>query len=271
VTEQNPNPLDLECLRDFDHARFGVLARSLQILLAHGAMDYAIAAVRQFAVQTRRRVATPASQLVDVVPVRLANSLETIGCTTLSAFLKLRDVEVLSTPDVDVGALAIREQLRRELAAGRLLEACGGDEELAFDFLADSVPHNVLDYVEGRMNQSVTNVSVLDALKVLSERGDEAVREIDSKIAALRSEMDQLNKMRSMLAPKVKRKMKLPEKYKPLSDAMAVLLRGEKESLRPKDLATRLKSSGIVIGKIAANDSRFMRYDDGRIGLAAAI
>jgi hypothetical protein len=264
-----PNPLDLECLRDFDHARFGVLARSLQVLLGRGALDYAIAAVREFARQTRRRVATSASQLVDVLPLRLANALETIGCTTLSAFLQLQDAEVLSTPNVDGGALVIREQLRRELAAGKLLESCVG-EELAFDFFADTVPQCVLDYVEGRMNQSVANVSVLDALKVLSERGDEAVREIDSKIAALQSEMDQLNKMRSMLVPKVKRKIKLPEKYKPLSDAMAEMLRGEKESLRPKVLATRLKSSGIVIGKIAANDSRFMRYDDGRIGLAAA-
>jgi hypothetical protein len=265
-----PNPLDLECLRDFDHARFGVLARSLQVLLGRGALDYAIAAVREFARQTRRRVATPASQLVDVLPLRLANALETIGCTTLSAFLQLQDAEVLSTPNVDGGALVIREQLRRELAAGELLEVCGGDEELAFDFFADTVPQCVLDYVEGRMNQSVANVSVLDALKILSERGDEAVREIDSKIAALQSEMDQLNKMRSMLVPKAKRRFKLPEKYKPLSDAMAEMLRGEKESLRPKVLATRLKSSGIVIGKIAANDSRFMRYDDGRIGLAAA-
>jgi uncharacterized small protein (DUF1192 family) len=256
-----PNPLDLECLRDFDHARFGVLARSLQVLLGRGALDYAIAAVREFARQTRRRVATPASQLVDVLPLRLANALETIGCTTLSAFLQLQDAEVLSTPNVDGGALVIREQLRRELAAGKLLESCVG-EELAFDFFADTVPQCVLDYVEGRMNQSVANVSVLDALKILSERGDEAVREIDSKIAALQSEMDQLTK--------AKRRFKLPEKYKPLSDAMAEMLRGEKESLRPKVLATRLKSSGIVIGKIAANDSRFMRYDDGRIGLAAA-
>lgn len=260
--------MELECLQGFDHARFGVLARSLQVLLGRGALDHAIFAVRQFAVQTRRRVATPASQLVDVVPVRLANALEEIGVTTVAAFLRMRDAELFSVANVADAALAVRERLRQELAAGKLLEACGGDEELAFDWFADYVPRGVLDYVDGIMNQSTVNVSVMDALKVLSERGPEAVREIDTKLASLRVEIDQLKQMRSMLAPKEKRKMKLPDKYKQLGDAIAEMLKSEKEALRPKVIAARLHSSGIVVGKIAANDARFMRYDDGRIGLA---
>ena len=262
------NPLELECLQGFDHSRFGVLARALQVLLGHGAVDYAVAAVRQFAQQTRRRVATPSSQLVDVISIRTANALEQIGCTTVAAFLMLQDAEVLAVPNVGERVLADREQLRRELAAGVRLEEYGSDEDLAFDFFAADVPRDVLDYVEGRMNQSLQNVSVMDALRVLAERGNEAAREIDVKIASLNAEIAQLKKMRSMLGVKAVRKpTELSDKYKPIADAMAkVLVDGVSDM--PGKIAPKVNASPIIVGKIAKEDSRFMRCEDGRICLA---
>jgi hypothetical protein len=262
------DPLELECLQGFDHARFGVLARSLQVLLGHGAVDYAIDAVRQFAQATRRQPASLGSQLVDVLPVRIANALEEIGCTTAAAFLKLSDGEICSVPGLGEQTIAMREQLRLEIASGVRLEECGGDEELEFDFLADC-PREVLDYVEGRMSQSDTKeVSVLDALKVIAERGTEAVAAIDRKLIELEAEVASLKKMKAMLMPATPRKpARLADKYIPIADGMFEHLKGGVSAM-PGKIAVQVQSSAIIVGKIAKEDKRFMRYSDGRIGLA---
>jgi hypothetical protein len=182
--------------------------------------------------------------------------------------LKLRDAEILAVPNLGERVIEIREQLRRELAAGVRLEECGGDEELEFDWLADDVPREVLDFVEGRMIQPEgKQVSVMDALKVISERGMEAAMEIDRKLIALEAEIASLKKMKAMLLPPAPRKpMRLPESAAPVASAMLKALVGK--TLKPSEIASEVKSTAIMVGKIAKNDSRFMRYSDGRIGIA---
>lgn len=131
----NLNPNGLECLEDFDHGKFGVLARKLQLLLATGQTERAVEEVRQFALETRRRPATMQSQLVDVVPVRLANALHLIGVQTVAAFLRCTDAQLMGVPNVGELAVLIRERVARELATGRLLEGLEEDQrQLAYDF-----------------------------------------------------------------------------------------------------------------------------------------
>lgn len=263
------NPMDLECLRDFDHQRFGVLARALQVLLAHGALDYAIAAVRQFAAQTRRVPATRATQLIDVVGVRIANALEDIGCTTVGAFVRMCDGQILAVPNLGDGVVAIRDRLILELQRGELVEdlCAGGAEGLEFDFLDAEVPRELVQFSEGVMSTGVSsNVSVFDALRVLSERREEAAREIEAKIIALEDEISSLKQMQKLLGGKTKKQRKLPGDLVKVAASMAEVLVGK--ALKPGEIAGMIGSTPIQIGKIAANDERFKRNSDGRIALA---
>lgn len=268
------NPLDLECLKGFDHDRFGVLARSLQVLLAHGAMDYAIAAVRQFAVQTRLVPATMESQLVDVVGVRLANALEGVGCTTVAAFLHMADWAITRIPNVGEGAVATRDRLRAELGTGRVLEEWDSDG-LEFDFLAAEFPREVIQFVErdmsAGMNSSVSQpagqLNVFEALKLLSNNRNAAAREIETRIVALEDEIDSLKAMLKLLGKKKAKQAKpLAGDMARVATAMLSLL--VDKAMKPGEIASEIGSTAIQVGKVAANDARFKRHADGRIALA---
>jgi hypothetical protein len=264
ILQSIQNPLGLECLSGFDHQRFGVLARALQVLLAHGAIEYAVSSVRQFAAQTRSTPATQSSPLVEVVGVRLANAMEQVGCTTVGAFTRMADAEILSVPNVGEGAIAIRDRLRCELASGEL--ASQDFEELEFDFLDWRYPHEVLKFSEVAMSLGSANISVMDALKVLSKRREEGTREIDSQIARLESEINSLKQMRKLLGGKNKKAKSLSSDLQKVASRMADALVGK--AMKPGEIAGLLGSTAIQIGKIAANDARFKRNDDGRIVLA---
>lgn len=263
----DPDPLKLECLAGFDHGRFGVACRAMQVLLAYGYVDRAVDCLRQFAVQSRRQVATPQTPLVDVVPVRLANALEELGVTTLAAFLRCGDRQLEGVANVGSGAIRLREQLRSELLTGELR---AGEEvdDLSFDFLTDEYPEEVLKFIERKTEVSATEVTVLDALKVIAERGSEAVEQIDVKIEQLQSEIDQLKKMRALLGPKETRTLKLTAEHLKVADRIESVLKANAAAMMPKHLAAKCGLHYAIVGRIARADRRFMRYDDGRIGLA---
>lgn len=270
----DPDPLKLECLEGFDHGRFGVACRTIQVLLGYGYVDRAVECLRQFAVESRRRAATPQTPLVDVVPVRVANSLEQIGITTLAAFLRASDQQLWSVPNIGEGCIRLREQLRRELQTGELMAGEPVDD-LSLDFLKDECPQEVLDFVERNRQVSSASVSVLDALKVIADRGAEAVSEIDSKIADLQAEIDQLKKMRSLLGGKTNprergeyKPMQLTDEHVETADKMHKVLTDARAALPPAQIASKIGQHFALVGRIAKADSRFMRYSDGRIGLA---
>lgn len=271
---------ELDCLKGFDHARFGVLARTLQILFAYDQIEHACRAVRQFGQQTRKKVASPSSQLIDVIPVKIANALEECAeVTTVHAFLAMSEKQIRKIPSCGDGVVELQSSLRKELATGELMEVCGGDEELYFEFKPeDRLPVAVEEFVRSiPMHSGVREqpISVMDALKVLAERGEEAAREIDVKIAEHKKQIAELKRMRSMLGGTKKQRAQKPlsDELKRLGDSMHNILRGESVGLRPSVLASKLTTpknrvAPVQIGMVAARDSRFMRYDDGTIGLA---
>lgn len=270
-----------DCLVGFDHARFGVLARSLQVLLAHNAVEHAHMAVRGFAQQAHKRKATRQSLLVDLMPLRYANALEDVGCVTLQAFLAMSNRDIECIPECGEWVISQRDRMRGLLQSGELYEVCGDDEDLYYDFReGDKLPSSLQRFTEGaRMSNGMgsisdrRNVSVMDALLVISERKDEACREIDAKLDALTKEIRELKQLKSMLVGKQTKVRALSDTHKVIADLMFKSLRTATSSLKPAEIANLVTSpkqavTAIIVGKIVKNDKRFVRWSDGRISLA---
>lgn len=119
-------------LEKFDAIRWSVACREMQIRLIHGNVDSAVRILREFALNTKSFVATLESNVCEVFPLRIANMLDELGCTTVMSVDKINDSTLLAIPNVsNVTVMQIR-RIIKEIKAG-LVPSISKDEECLID------------------------------------------------------------------------------------------------------------------------------------------
>jgi hypothetical protein len=274
------NPMDVEALREFDFARFGILARSLQVLLGHGQLPLALLAVRQFFACTRRDAVSFETPLADAIPVRYCNALqEKYGWDlNVGAFCKMSDAEVTGVDQCGDMVRELRDALKAEVTSGVRRKYIESEDELWFDFDAwdasadaclaitkvrlekDQVVEKVSVATEEVIVSASNEISVVDALKVLASKSDEAVAELDARIANYKAKILDLRKMRRMLAgpgtsgPRAAGQQS--DKMREVADKLVECMQPGARYL-PKELADLISSSYMTVGRAARSDARF--------------
>ncbi len=279
------NPLNVDVLQNFDFARFGVLARSLQILLAHGQLDHAIAALRQFAAATHIQPITADTLLCDAIPLRYANVIESeYGVMNVQAFCKLPD-QALRTRCGGEHLIVLRDQLAHALKHRGRSEV-SIDEDLWFDFSDVPMP----DWTGQLTQRSLTeddrmNNTTLQTLKELLNDPSAAITEIDERIDSLQAEVESLRQMRRLLdrtgnrsnrsAPSRRLRPNVSadvtQRWTDLAERIAAVMemgRGYKaKQIQGMCAEVGLHIDYAMIGRIARNSNRF-RVVSGLIELA---
>lgn len=295
--QQTQNPLGIEVLETFDFAKFGTLARALQILLATGQVDYAVSAVRQFAQATCAEQLGPESPLASAIPLRYANAIETAYARVfnLQAFAALSDTAIQSIPGCSDAVIEWRDRIRDCIKYDRPITEWIGDElDLWFDFMDEPMPSWTdqllrsigLQPVSGigfqpvlpstSTTKGVSNVStgtdLLTTMRALFDQSADALRKIDQAIAAKENEIAELKQMRKMLERvtsgtrstdkrQTAAKAETSERYKSLADQMVQLMTVGRQ-YKARQLEQMLTEAGVtvtyvIVGKVAARDPRF--------------
>jgi hypothetical protein len=254
-----------ELLLDWDRTAFGIACRKIEILLLHGENEKAIGVLRGVICRQSRALPTILSPLGDVLPLRIANLLEDGGYQTLWALQRATDAELLAVPNIGLCAVDLIRKTVACVVAGRPLPAADDLSDLEPDW---DLP--VLFQTEG--DRIVSQIE--EALKVLLESGDGAVKEIDAKISRLTSEIENLKRMRKLLSPMAPNSRLKTHSAKAdwaeLSKTIAEVIR-EKGPLRAKEIGTLIGADYAHVGRIARQFPDVLtRTPDGLIALADA-
>lgn len=277
----------VDVFRDFDHARYGVLARTVQVLLAHGRSDLACMAVKQFAASLRREPIRPETALYAAIHMRLATAIEDhFGIVTVGAFLGIPPRSLLAIHGLGMTAVEAQQKLRRAVELGEQPEFINREDELSFEFDEDRIRQwtfhlsEAVKSIEKKTEvPTVSNaepskpISVIEALRVLASKNTEAIAEIDKRIAEHEEKIRELRVMRDMVAgPTRAARRSLTsdgklEEYKQLASKMAALMQRGK-TYRATQLSTLMGDIGFTkIGRIVANNQDLFRKRGPEISL----
>jgi hypothetical protein len=256
-----------DLLQTWDRAAYGIACRQIEILLLHGENEKAIGVLRGVIRRQSRAKPTLGSPLGDLLPIRIANMLEDGGYHTLAACDRASDAELLALKQCGPAAVELIRETVLCVVAGRPLPAADDFSDLEPDWELTTT----LFQTEG--DRIVSQIE--EALKVLLDSGDGAVREIDAKIARLTSEIENLKRMRKLLSPMAPQSNRLKTDsakadWAQLSKTIAQVIR-EKGPLRAKEIGTLIGADYAHVGRIVRQFPDVLtKSPDGLIALADA-
>lgn len=241
----------------FDHQRWTITCRMMQLRIARNELDGAHAALRNFCQQPWRQLATIKSPIAAVLPRKIANALEEDGYDTLESLL-LEDAEtLLGVPNIGTTTLALIRDVSRKVLRGEVHEAYF-DDELEPD------RQLCLLFEKGVFRMSDVS-SILQSVEALSS--PDTIQQINNEIGRLEAQIEKLKGVRKLLGGgKGLRPMKLTPAHVKIADSMAKALAGS-DGMRPGDLAKRVSANHLTVGRIAKSDPRF-KSDGKQITLA---
>lgn len=268
-----PDTIDKEAnirdlLQGWDRVAFGVACRQMEVLILRGQHDAALRVLRQQFRQKSPQRPTLQSPLVDVLPYRLADELESHGFTTLASVHGTTDEDLLAIANVGPSSIDLIRQTVRCVIARQPLPY---QEDLS-----DLEPEWELPVVSFQTEGERIVSRVEEALAVLLESGDAALAEIDAKIGKLNIEIDNLKRMRKLLAPAAPEGRKARGPYKSadfgdLAQQIAKVIKS-KGPMKPSAVAEQLGLSNYThIGRcVAATPELLAKNATGEITLADA-
>lgn len=268
-----------ELLERWNRDGFGVFCRTLEVLLIRGHNAAAMRLLQSFSGWTDPNPVSLASHVADVLPIRIANALESVGVLTLGAADKATDLELLKIDQIgEYGVQAIRAACAAARAGQRLeryvLEhepSLAPDWEVDRDLAIAMCGGCTCQGVETGEVTAGTEVTkrrrivatdktdisgALAALAVLMENPTAAVAQIDAEIESLSAEIAALKRQRDLLMPPVRKVRdasktgRLTNNVPELIDKLVTALESAGESMRPKDLSERTGIPYCTIGKI---------------------
>lgn len=256
-----------DLLRTWDRAAYGIACRQIEILLLHGENEKAIGVLRGVIRRQSRAKPTINSPLGDLLPIRIANMLEDGGYYTLAACDRATDTELLALKNSGPATVQLIRETVQCVVAGRPLPAADDFSDLEPDW---ELP-TTLFQTEGDLIVS----QIEEALKVLLDSGDSAVKEIDAKIARLTSEIENLKRMRKLLSPMAPQSNRLKSDsakadWAQLSKTIAEVIR-EKGPMRATEIGKITSIDFAHVGRIARQFPDVLtKRPDGLIALADA-
>ncbi len=114
-------------LKTFDKQRWERCVRAMEIHIAHGDEEQAVATLHHYFKEERPKTATLDSHLIAVLPDRIASTLEWAGVKTLREAMKLDDEQLLAIPQFGESALDVLRKTIVEVANGHMLELRADD------------------------------------------------------------------------------------------------------------------------------------------------
>lgn len=259
----------VDLLRLWDRAAFGITMRTIEILILRGDHTRAVDALRTHIRRQSPLAPTMQSPLADVLPIRIANLLEAAGFKTLIACQRASDAELLTVNGLGDGALELIRETVRCVESGRTPPQADDLSDLAPDWPAPTLETGFYYQTEGERIVS----RIEEALQVLLESGDTAVAEIDTKINRLTGEIENLKRMRKLLAPNAPSKTRTgtgKADWSAMSQAIADVVR-EQGPLKAKAIAEIIGADYAHVGRIAKQFPNLLSKNaDGLITLADA-
>ena len=131
-TPDGPQCLTRE-LAKFDKARWSVAVREMQIRVLHGNHEAAVRILREFCANTSATYATLDSMVGDVLPVRIANLVEAIGCDTVRSLDKMSDRALAAIPNMGDTTIGLIRRTIQNIKAGRVLAMTSSEAESLVD------------------------------------------------------------------------------------------------------------------------------------------
>lgn len=205
-----------DLLAGWDRAGFGVCCRTMEVLLLRGECDRARKVLDRF---IRRQAIDPPtlrSHVDEVLPERISGTLVRNGYLTLEAVDRASDADLLLLREIGPHAVGLIRDCIAAIRSGRALPVFDDTSDLHPDWeLPDSsrvsprleTPPPSCSRVSPRLaiplnTEGTPNVpNIKEALAVLMESSGDALSEIDAEIASLTADIEQLKRMRKLLAP----------------------------------------------------------------------
>ncbi len=111
-----------ELLADFDVQRWSVACREMQVRIMRAHIAAAHQVIDAFARHQSYETATMQSSVGSVLPVRIANALEAVGCMTVTAVDRMSDDELDEIDTIGEGAVELIRRVIGQIKRGETIE-----------------------------------------------------------------------------------------------------------------------------------------------------
>lgn len=207
-----------DLLAVFDREAFGVFCRTLEVLILRGQDVRCHNLLVDFLAHHSVTQPTMASRVDEVLPVRIANALESAGYTTIAAASDASDANLQSIPNFGPESINLVRRIAKAIKAGTFDRGMipqspgGNDPDLAPDwdpptvhdlypvFLPSPTEHytvNNFSQPGAQPSQPKDKVDLL--VDMLLHNGTAAIAEIDKAIGELEEKLEGLRRVRKML------------------------------------------------------------------------
>jgi hypothetical protein len=221
----------------FDRSRYGCYMRRIEILLCRDETHKARLVYEQMIRDVGRPRVSVSSSCYDVLPYRLAQSLESLGCLTLEAAHRINREQLRQHPNIGPRSIALINETYESVRAGKglprpaesVLEPMELEERLAPDYpaptpeelalppepsVSDAGGKSEVAKVETQTQYTVDKEYTVDAskgievpvvaavdqaIKLLVAGGPGLVDAIDRELVRLEDRMDELRRVRRLL------------------------------------------------------------------------
>lgn len=237
----------LERMNRYDRAGFGIVMRQVELqLLVHNNVDAAVRAVRHYAAKAAIETVDEGAWVCQCFPFRIAACLENAGYLTLSSVATASNEALMEIPNLGERGLRLIRETIRQIKAGNFAESYS-DRELEPDW--DLVIENTqlrMAIVPEQTTTPTREMTVIDALTKLLAAPEEAIEQLDQEIQATTDHLDELKRMRKVLAAS-QRKPNATQYDDQLEEKVRKLIE-TKGAMKPGAIANELGLAPISIG-----------------------
>lgn len=210
--ERNQDLSTEELLAQWDAARWSVACREMQIRISRGCFEAAHRVLSHFCRDTQPDFATLDSHVASVLPVRIANSLEEAGFTTLRSVDNELDEALFRIPNFGEVSIGVCRKTIASVRAGTVPEICPDDY---YDELIDSEHsyhlrafNNFKPISQTEQRVMAASERIKEAMSLLMADTGGALEISDKEISEHEAEIVRLKSMRKFLGGETKSKVR---------------------------------------------------------------
>ncbi len=258
-----------QLLADFDVQRWSVACREMQVRIMRGHIAAAHQVIDAFARHQSYETATMQSSVGSVLPVRIANALEAVGCMTVTAVDRMSDDELEEIDTIGEGAVELIRRVIGQIKRGETIERFEEDDDLLDpDCFVSRLTASICQCHTSptpqpqtitRATEMSTNADqVLQALELLAESGDTAAEVIDKQIAKYDAEIQRLKRMRRLLVNTQDARKNSPTRNQDLESQVYQYI-SEHGPTTSYGVAKALGTYPVAVGKVVASSNRLTK------------
>ena len=272
---------------NWDRQAYLVVMRRIEILLMNNLQEKAVSVLRQFIAWSRPEPVSLSSPVGDVLPARIANSLEESGYDTLAAAAGATDSELLRLRIIGSTTVRLIRAAADAARKGQRLPEYIQDRaselrpefEIDWDYFQQFEPQwndLLLEYIdqslpkESPMEKTTAVSAETNSLNLLLksiESPEQTIAQLDVEIIKRQADLDNLRRLRRVLAVQSKPKWEgTPKNSEESEQKILAAVAAEPKTCKQIQAATGLDYA--YVGRIAARSDKLTRLPDGKIAAA---